>query len=394
MAIENETEKSEPTSSRDAVEAAFDAYEKAGPDAGLITLEKSEEPADAAAADKAALGGEEPAHEVADERSGRRGGDPRTGQFKKGDKGAKAPVVQAKGGHESVTPREPSATAPPPVAAAPASDRSLRAPQSWRPGAREGFDKLPVAARQEIWRLDAEREKVVREAAQHRHAADEWQRCVAPYEQSIRASGAEPMQAVGNVMRTVYALGTQPEPVRANIVHNLMKMYGVSVESLAKVIDGNPVAQETAPSGPQQTFDPRFDEFYRQYQYDQQARQQQANTAADAELEGFAKDHEFLDDLLPEMNDFMAVAAQRGVAMDYEAAYNRSIALRPDLMEILQQRAAVGEPNGPTQCAIRASSGVRGSPSRRPASGQKQFKDSREAAAAAYDQASGESSRV
>src|SRR6266511_1496055 len=166
MAIENETEKSEPTSSRDAVEAAFDAYEKAGPDAGLITLEKSEEPADAAAADKAALGGEEPAHEVADDESVERGRDPRTGQFKKGDKGAKAPVVQAKGGHESVT---------------------------------------------------------------------------------------------------------QPEPVRANIVHNLMKMYGVSVESLAKVIDGSPVAQETAPSGPQQTFDPRFDEFYRQYQYDQQA---------------------------------------------------------------------------------------------------------------------------
>lgn len=401
MATENETETTEPTSSRDVVEAAFDAYEKAGPDSGLITLEKVEPGAepDPAEADKAALGGnKDRAVEVPEGEGADRPRDPHTGQFTKGGKQpAKAPVVRAKGGPaEPATPQEQPGAVPPPTPAAPASSRTLRAPQSWRPGAREGFDKLPAPVREEIWRLDAEREKVVREAAPYRKAAEDWQRVIAPYEQAIRASGGEPMTAVSNVMRTVYALGTQPEMTRAGIIHNLMRMYGVSVESLASAIDGaggGPGAPAPAP-GPQVVYDPRFDQFYQQYQQDRQVEAQRANQAADAELEEFAKNHEFLDDVLPDMVDFMEVASRRGVALDYDSVYSRALSLRPDLLEIIQQREAAASPDGPTQRSILAASGVKASPSRRPAPGDKKFSDSREAVAAAYDAHAGDSGRV
>lgn len=389
MATENEDVKME---SHDAVEAVYDAYEKAGPDAGLLSAEDvqpAEEAADAEA-DKAALGGDkERAVEVPEGEGADRVRDEKTGRFVKQAEekpAAKAPTIRKGGPAAPATPQTQTAAVPPPAAAAPASDRTLRAPQSWRPGAREGFEKLPPTVRAEVWRLEQEREKVVREAAPLRKTVEDWQRTVAPYEQSIRASGVEPIQAVGNVMRTWYALSTQPEPVRARIIYQLMQNAGVRVDTLADAIDGAggaPGQQAQPAPGPQPVYDPRFDAFYAQYQQREQANEQAANAAADAELEEFVNGNEFVDDLLPEMSKLM----DAGLANDYETAYLRALAFRPDLMEILQQReAAAASPEGPTQRAMRAASSVRGSPGRRPAPGDKKFADSREAAAAAYDQ--------
>jgi hypothetical protein len=406
MANTNENDTAPEPTSRDAVAAAFDAYEQAGPDSGLITLEEKDVPAGAAEekepgeADRAALGGESDRATEVPEGEEARARDEKTGRYTKTEKGvaAKPPILHAKGGQAAepqATPQAQPDAVPPPGPGAPAP-RTLRAPQSWRPVAREGFEKLPAATREEIWRLEGERERVVRETAPLRRFSEAWQQTIAPYEQAIRASGVEPLQAVSNVMRTVHALGTQPAPSRARIIHALMQMYGVSTDALADVIDsaGGVPAASAAPQQPQATYDPRFDAYLAQQQQREYAHEVQANAAADAELEEFANDHEFIDDVLSEMADFMNVAAARGVDMDYDMAYTRAITLRPDLLEILQQReAAAASPAGPTQRALQASSSVRGSPSRRPAPGKK-FEDSREAAAAAYDAHAGEGGRV
>lgn len=299
-----------------------------------------------------------------------------------GDQAAGAKVVPAAG----VKPA--GAAAAPPVVAEPA----VKAPASWKPGAREKWAATPPEVQAEILRVDREVRQVMQEAAPLRQQQAKFQAAIAPYAQMIAAeAGGDPMRAVGSLLQTAAALRTAPEPHKAAMVASMMKTFGISVESLATALDG-----KAAPGGGQgaQSFDPGQlraqlkQELLGELEQRDQAQQQQK---AQAEAETFLAGKEFGGDVREDMADLLQGAARRNVAMTLEQAYDRACKLNPDVSDTLEKRRAAEAAKAKTastQQARAASSSVKSQPTGAPVA-PKSGNSRREALEEAWDAVEG-----
>jgi hypothetical protein len=235
----------------------------------------------------------------------------------------------------------------------------MKAPQSWKPTIREHFAKLPPEVQQEVIRREREVEQTQRESAQYRQEATRFRETIAPFEHMIRAEGADPYKTVGGLMQTAMALASGAPGTKAGIVANLIRHYGVDINQLAGVLEGQPVQQE-----PQPYRDPRVDQLLAQVEQAKSQRQEALASEAQRlimEIQG----EEFFGDVKDAMADILEIAAKRGVAMTPKEAYNRAVWADPRVAEVLQQRQAAkqaGNPNGSTLRSVAAASSVRGSP--------------------------------
>ena len=269
---------------------------------------------------------------------------------------AAATLAPATAGAAPAKPAAGAASAPADAAAV----AELRAPQSWKPLAREKWSSVPPEAQQEILRLDKEVRQTMQEAAPARKFAAEFQQTVAPFEGMIRAEGSNPLQAIGNLLQTAAALRTAPPTHKAQLVAGLIKTFGVPIEDLDSILAGEQAqgGRQQAQPQPQQFRDPRLDALLTQREH--HIRQQ-----VSTELAEFEKTHEFFDDVRDDMADLVAMAHQRGVALTTEEAYNKAIRLHPELSKVLEQREAAkaaANAQASTQRTRAAASSVKSQP--------------------------------
>lgn len=268
-------------------------------------------------------------------------------------------------------------TPPPPAPEKP----KYRPPASWKPTAREGWDKLPPDIQAEVIRREKDISTALNESAEARDTYKRFRDTVSPYEAMIRSQGAEPIQVVGNLLRTAAQLATAPGPARAQVVADIIKTYGVDIPTLDALLSGQPAPQgqpqQWQPPDPSQFRDPRLDALLAQ----QQAMLQQKAAAQIEEVE----QEEFFEDVREDMADLLDVASKRGVALSARDAYNRAVLLHPEVSRVMEQRRAAATQGGATQRAMAASSSVRA----QPASGVEAPKDLdlRGALEAAFDKA-------
>ena len=271
----------------------------------------------------------------------------------------KPPVEKAKPAAPEAVPEAPKAEAKPP----PASE--YRAPQSWRPAAREEWGKIPSAAQAEIVRLENETKRVQRESSEARQGYQRFREAVSPFEAMIRSEGSEPVKAVENLLQTAYQLRTAPPHQKAAIVADIIRAYLPGQEGIQLVDNALVGGQQQAPQMPQQAFrDPRLDQLLAQIEQTKQQRVTELDSAAASALSE-AEQQEFFEDVREDMADILDLAAKRGLQMDPMEAYNRAVALNPEVSRVVQQRQAAQQAasqNGPTQRARQAASSVRSTP--------------------------------
>ena len=245
----------------------------------------------------------------------------------------------------------PSAPPPTPEVAQP----KISPPRSLRVTAREAWQKLPREMQEDIAVWDRETLKTKSEAAQAMQMASTFRETIAPFEQQFRAEGVEPLQGIGNLLRTTAALATGAPQTKAGIVANIIKTYGVDIATLDALLSG-----QAAPPQ-QQTYDPNM--IARQAQEAvkrelQQYQQQAAQKTAAQQLETFqSTEPEFFDDLRDDMSRLL----ESGFAKDYNDAYAKAQLLNPSVSRVLEQRKAAASSNG-VQRAQAAASSVRGQP--------------------------------
>lgn len=241
-----------------------------------------------------------------------------------GEQPAGAPTMADPAGTPSPTP-------------APAPEPVERAPQSWKPLAREAWAKIPAEARQEVIRREAEVQRVLQESAAARRTYSEFQETIRPYEAMIRSEAGDPIRAVQGLLDTAYKLRTAPQAQKAQIIATLIQGYGVDVPTLDEVLAGAPVSQRQA-QGPIQ--DPRVDQLFAQMQQAQQAQQEQSLALARQQLEEATRDLEFFEDVREEVADILEVAGRRGQKLTIKQAYERALTLSEEHQKILKQREA------------------------------------------------------
>jgi hypothetical protein len=278
--------------------------------------------------------------------------------------------------------KPPEAPKPPeqPVSEVP----KVKPPASWKPTAREGWDKVPPDIQQEVIRRERETAIALQETAEARRTHEAFKQITSPYQPLFQAEGVDPIQGVGNLLRTTAMLASGPPGTKAQIVAGIIKTYGVDIATLDALLSGHQAPAATQPQAPMR--DPRVDDILARFNAAEARKAQVVEQQAMEQLSA-VEQQEFFHDVRDEMADILEVASRRGLPMTAMDAYNRAIAIHPEVSRVLEQRRAAANSNGSTQRAMAAASSVKGSPTAAPTapSGQSLQDD----IAAAWDRVAG-----
>ena len=241
----------------------------------------------------------------------------------------------------------------------------VKAPDAWSPAAKAKFATLDPEIQAEISRREAEVHKGFTKQDEHRNIGKTFSEAITPYLPMIRAEGAEPIQAVQNLLQTAHMLRQATPDQKQQMFIGLAQQYGVDLNGVFQRLAG----------GQQTQMDPQVAALQQQVQQLQQARQReqemlenQTQTQINQAIESFSSDPKnvFFSNVKAEM----AALLQSNRAKDLQEAYDMACWARPDIRPLLlqqqeQQRAA--ETKAKADKARLASGSITGSPAGRAA---------------------------
>jgi hypothetical protein len=260
--------------------------------------------------------------------------------------GELAPVVPAKD------------SAPEPAKVEPA----LKAPASWKPEEREGWEKLDARHQQAILRRERETSNVLTQSSQAREFAGAMQQTLQPYMHMIQSEQSNPVAAVGALLQTAAILRTAPPMQKASLIADLIMQHQVDPNLLDQVwsakLRGQPSPNDPM-SGLMQQFEQRLQPIQQQLQYFQnreQQQQQMLGQQASETLNQFMGDpaNEFASDVAEDMADLLDLASKRGFTLSLQDAYKRATLAHPTISKIMERRLLTGEAAQQSAAASRA----------------------------------------
>ena len=220
-----------------------------------------------------------------------------------------------------------------------AIDSDDKAPASWTPAAREEWANTPKTVQETSHKREREMQSVMQESAHARQHMNAFSNMIQPFQPMFQAQGVQdPMQGVYEVLQTSAKLQGGTPAVKAATMAQMIKQFGVSITDLDNELVGNPIQDNTPPQ------DPRFTQLSEQvagmqnyFNHQNQSAQNDVNT----ETNSFLTENEFANDLRQTMADFMDLASKQNQRLSLDEAYQRAIATRPDIQEILSNRKKV-----------------------------------------------------
>lgn len=246
---------------------------------------------------------------------------------------------------------------------------TLEAPVSLKATERAEWAKAPKAIQEAFLRRDAEVQTALRQSAESRKLAEEFNQVVGPYMPLIRASNSTPMVAFKNLMTTAAGLTLGTPQQKAQIIRDIINNYRVDIKTLDEVLSQDIQSGGQAPAAPgtsdievhiQKAIAPVY-QFMESLTNQQKAAQQRVQTEAERAVEVFKGKNEFFEELREDMADMMELAASRGREMTMQQAYDACVALNPTIKAAVEQKRAAAS-NGAAQKARLASMSVAGSP--------------------------------
>jgi hypothetical protein len=239
---------------------------------------------------------------------------------------------------------------------------TLKAPQSWKPAAREAWAKLPAEAQAEVVRREKETYAREQEMAPMRRSVEQMQQVLAPHARLFQEEGLEPLQGVSTVLQAFSDLRTGSPERKVGLLATLIRQSRVDVQQLASALDAEP--QQGQAQAPQQQFhDPRFDAFMGQLQQRAQERQQATQAKVHQDIADFAARNEHFEDVKPTMRAILRDAAENGQKVSLQEAYDQACWATSGVRAKLQgaQQAATSTAEA-TQRARAASSSLKSQP--------------------------------
>lgn len=240
-----------------------------------------------------------------------------------------------------------------------------KAPASWRPDIREHWGSLPEPVRAEIARREVEVQRTLQETAEARKTVESIDRVIAPYMPFIKAEGANPLQAIDNMMSTAAKLRTGTAPELATMMAGLINQFGTGrfgnafIEQLDSALAGQAPRVDPQQAAVEQVINQRLapmQNMLTQFQQAQQMQQQQVAQRAQDEVARFLGEAEFGDDVREDMADLLEAAQRKGQSLTLQQAYEKACYLNDSVRSVMQQRQAAKGAQVQTQAAQRARS--------------------------------------
>lgn len=240
-----------------------------------------------------------------------------------------------------------------------------RAPQAWRPETREHWGQLPEPVRAEISRREVEVQRTLQESAEARRSFDAVMKTIEPYQAFIRAENSNPLQAIDNLMSTAARLRTGTAPELAQLVAGIVNQFGTGrfgnqfIELLDGALAGQAPRVDPQQAALEQALNQRLapvQNMLTQFQQAQAAQQQRVAQQAQSQVGQFLQRAEFGEDVREEMADLLETAQRRGQNLSLVDAYKKACMLNDRVRSVLQSRAKSRGAQTKTQAAQRARS--------------------------------------
>jgi hypothetical protein len=265
-----------------------------------------------------------------------------------------APDTEDEGGDETDKPVSAEADEPPDEGEGDEEEEdkpedTIPPPVSWKPAARELWNKLPKAAQLEVQRRETEISRGLQQASNHKKIASEYFEIVRPYEQLMRANGHTPRESIEGLLQSAAALQVGQPAQKVRIVTDIIKSYGIDIQMLDQALAGEELPDsQFAPVQQmlQQELAP-VRQFMGQFQQTQEQSVNEATAKVQQDLQDFVSNpkHEFFEDVRDDMADLMELAARRERSMTLEEAYDKACRENPEINKILKQREAAAKAN-------------------------------------------------
>lgn len=231
-------------------------------------------------------------------------------------------------------------TDPKPEDKATAQKPAEKAPASWKPAEREGWDKLPPHVKAAVNRREQEMQHNLQVTAQARNVAKSFHDMVMPYKPVFDAEGvSDPMQGIQSLLQVAAGLRMGSQQQKALEVAKIIQGYDVSIEALDSLLAGQQPQQEN--NQIEELINQRMapvNQLLSQLNQSAEQEQQTQTMQASQSIAEFSNKAEFLAEVRNDMADLMDMAAQRGQRMTLDQAYAKACALNPEIAQVMEQR--------------------------------------------------------
>lgn len=234
-----------------------------------------------------------------------------------------------------------------------------KAPESWSPSMRENWKNLAPELQEHINSREQEIATALSHSAGERRLASQFKEAVGPYIPMLQSQGVQhPLQAVQQALGLQAQLSMGTATQKATAIAQLITRFGVDLNGLADVIDGNAPADGGLSDMIDQKLKPITDHFATTRAHENS----QVSGALEGEFTAFATDpkNEFFSDVRADMTTLMAAASANGQMLSLQDAYSKSVMMRPDLQKILKARKPGGRSKSDIRKKKAASSSIRG----------------------------------
>jgi hypothetical protein len=272
-----------------------------------------------------------------------------------------------------------------------------KAPTSWRAPQKAKWEALDPDIRQEVMRRERDITKTLGEVSQVRQFANQFSQMIQPFQERLREMKHTPLAAVEALLKTDKLLSSSSPTQRAQYMATLIKDYGVDIRELDNALSGS-ATTDPVTSQIDQLLSQRLaplQEFIASQQAQRRAQEEQAASKVSQTVDQMAQDPAYphFQDVKEDMADIIDLQAKKGVYITLAQAYNRAIAMNPELSEQMEaqrqveaSRKSAQLANARAQKALQASKSVSGAPTRSVA-GASNASDRRALIEAAFDSA-------
>lgn len=214
--------------------------------------------------------------------------------------------------------------------------QAVGAPSTWSKEALEEWATIPERAKQEILKREEDMFRGLAEYKGRAEFGDQFQQVLSPYKEVMEKAQVDPIQMTQSFAANHYALSFGTPDQKAQLAANLLTGYGIDLNLLADILS-TPI-------------DPKIQQLEQRITQLSQGQQQQNNQAlearAAAEVEAFAKDKPYFDELQVDIAKFINQGESLQDAYD-KAVYANPVTRQKEIdrltAEKLAERESVGQ---------------------------------------------------
>jgi hypothetical protein len=176
----------------------------------------------------------------------------------------------------------------------------------------------------------------------------------------FQADGSTPTQAIQGMLQASAQLRSGAPAQKAAVIAQVIQQFGVDIGLLDQHLAGQyggQAPQADPHSGALQALRSEIapiQQFMQQMQYQQTQRQQATQQELLSEITDFSTKAEFFEDVRQDVADLLELAANRGIKMTLQEAYDKATMLHPQVSSVVAQRKAAQAATRQTEVAHKA----------------------------------------